>query len=105
MLYLSSAEGPYIRRSTAVFRRRLAELGYVEGKAVLIEERYAEGNSQRLIELARELAAIKVDVIVAPTSAATAAARQATTSIPIVMVDASPLPFTARPGQCPRKGF
>ena len=88
MLYLSSAEDPYIKRSTAVFRRRLAERGYVEGKAVLIEERYAEGNAQRLIELARELAAIKVDVIVAPTSAATAAARQATTSIPIVMVHA-----------------
>ena len=44
-----------------MFRRRLAELGYVEGKAILIEERYAKGNAQRLIELARELAAIKVE--------------------------------------------
>lgn len=51
----------------ALFRHRLRELGYVEGKSMLIEERYANFNAQRLNDLARELAASKVDVIVSPT--------------------------------------
>ena len=68
------------------FRQRLRELGYVEGKSILIEERHAEGNAQRLSELAQELVSSKVDVLVASTVAATTAARQATSTIPIVMV-------------------
>ena len=68
--------------------KRLTELGYVAGKTILIDERYAEGDAQRLSELARELAASKVDVIVASAVAATTAARQATATIPIVMVHA-----------------
>ena len=72
----------------ARFRARLSELGYVEGKNVVIEERYAEGNTQRLNELARELVEAKVDVIVASAVAATMAARHATGTIPIVMVHA-----------------
>ncbi len=72
----------------ARFRARLSELGYVEGKNVVIEERYAEGNAQRLNELARELVEAKVDVIVASAVAATMAARHATGTIPIVMVHA-----------------
>jgi len=67
----------------ARFRARLSELGYVEGKNVVIEERYAEGNTQRLNELARELVEAKVDVIVASAVAATMAARHATGTIPI----------------------
>ena len=73
---------------TALFRQRLRELGYVEGKSIQIEERYAEENAQRLNELARELVGSKVDIIVTPTVAATTAARQATSTIPIVMVHA-----------------
>jgi putative ABC transport system substrate-binding protein len=72
----------------ALFRKRLRDLGYVEGKSILIEERYAEENAQRLNELARELAESKADIIVSPTVAATTAARKATSTIPIVMVHA-----------------
>ena len=88
MLIFGLGEAPYSKRAITVFRQRLAELGYVEGKTVLIDARYAEGNAQRLTDLARELAASKVDVIVTVASAATAAARQETSTIPIVMVHA-----------------
>jgi ABC-type uncharacterized transport system substrate-binding protein len=69
-------------------RKRLQELGYIEGKNLLIEDRYADGNAQRLDELARELVAARVDVIVASAIAAASAARRATATIPIVMVHA-----------------
>jgi putative ABC transport system substrate-binding protein len=82
------SRGEFSTRAIAMFRRRLSELGYVEGKTIVIDERYADGNAQRLSELARELAASKVDVIVAPAVAASSAARQATSMIPIVMVHA-----------------
>ena len=59
----------------ALFRQRLRELGYVEGRSILIEERYADENAQRLNDLARELVQSKVDIIVAPTVAASTAAR------------------------------
>ena len=73
-----------------LFRQRLVELGYVDGRNILIEERYAAGNAARLNELARELAGSRVDVIVA-VAAIAAAARQATATIPIVMVHAGNL--------------
>ena len=79
---------PSVQRYRSAFRQRLSALGYVEGKNILLEERSAEGHPERLSELARELAAIKVDAIVAPAVAASRAARQATNSIPIVMVHA-----------------
>jgi putative ABC transport system substrate-binding protein len=75
-------------RRLDVFRRRMRELGYVEGKTILIEERYADGNAQRLTELARELVESRIDIIVAVAVAAAKAARQATSTIPIVMVHA-----------------
>jgi len=71
-----------------LFRERLRELGYVEGKNILIDDRYADANSQRLDELARELAKSGVDVIVASAISATLAARRATGTIPIVMLHA-----------------
>ena len=72
----------------ALLRARLIELGYVEGKTILIEERYADGDAQRLTKLAREIVESKPDVIVTVAVAATAAARQATSTIPIVMLHA-----------------
>jgi len=75
-------------RNRAVFRERLSVLGYVEGKNIVIEERSAEGNADRLRELARELVASRVDIIVTPAVTASRAARQATSTIPIVMVHA-----------------
>jgi putative ABC transport system substrate-binding protein len=88
VLFFASSSGPVSQRGIAVFRQRLRELGYVEGQTIVIDERYAEGNAQRLTELAREFAARKVDVIVASAVAAATAARQATSTIPIVMVHA-----------------
>jgi len=88
VLWFSSIDTGSNSRNRTVFRQRLSELGYVEGKNILIEERSAEGNAQRLGELAREFAASKVDVIVTPAVTATRAARQATSTIPIVMVHA-----------------
>ena len=66
------------------FRQGLRDLGYVEGRNVVIEYRDAEGKLDRLPALAAELVALKVDVIVAPATPATVAAKQATKTIPIV---------------------
>ncbi len=71
-----------------MFRDRLTELGYVEGKTIIIEESYADGDPQRLTQLAREVVASKPDIIVSIAASATAAARQATSTIPIVMAHA-----------------
>ena len=64
----------------------LRELGYVEGKNIIIESRSAEGKYERLPGLAGELVQMKVDVIVAAGAPPIQAARQATTTIPIVML-------------------
>ena len=88
VLWFSSMDTPWTLQNRSVFRQRLAALGYVEGKNIVIDERSAEGNPERLGELARELAASKVDVIVTPAVTASRAARQATSTIPIVMVHA-----------------
>jgi ABC-type uncharacterized transport system substrate-binding protein len=67
------------------FRQGLRELGYVEGKNIIIEYRYAEGKYDRLPALAAELVRLKVDIIITGGSPATAVAKQATLTIPIVM--------------------
>ena len=67
------------------FRQGLRELGYVEGKNLVIEWRSAEGNNERLPGLAAELVNLKVDVIVTAGTPAISAAQKATTTIPIVM--------------------
>jgi putative ABC transport system substrate-binding protein len=69
-----------------VFRQGLRELGYVEGQNLVIEERYAEGSSERLRDLAAELVRLPVAVLVAEGAAAVRAAQHATRTIPIVMV-------------------
>ncbi len=66
------------------FRQGLRDLGYVEGRNVVIEYRDAQGKLDPLPALAAELVALKVDVIVASSTAAALAARQATTIVPIV---------------------
>src|SRR6266436_2205888 len=75
--------------SMEAFRQRLRELGYVEGQNLVIEWRWAEGREERLPELAAELVRLKVDVIVAPGTAAIFAAQHATPTIPIVMTGAN----------------
>ena len=69
-----------------VFAQGLRDLGYVEGRNIIIERRYAEGRAERLPDLAAELVRLKVDVIVAAGAAATQAAKNATKTIPIVGV-------------------
>ena len=70
----------------AIFSTSLRKLGYVEGKNILIEWRYAEGKYERLPGLAAELLQLKPDVIVAWAPPSVQAAKQATSTIPIVMV-------------------
>src|SRR4029078_3885983 len=67
------------------FRQGMRELGYVEGKNLIIEWRSAEGKLEHLSGIATELVNLKVDVIVAAGSPAPRAAQKATTTIPIVM--------------------
>ena len=66
------------------FRQGLRDLGWVEGKNIVVEYRWAEGHFDRLPSLAEELVRLKVDVIVAPTSIYAGAAKRATSTIPIV---------------------
>jgi putative ABC transport system substrate-binding protein len=71
------------------FRQGLRELGHVEGKTFVLDVRHAEGKFERLPDLARELARLKVDVIVAATDNVIAAFKQETQTIPIVMLMSS----------------
>jgi len=95
------ASRPYIEQ----FRLGLRELGYVEGQSIIIEYRWAEGQQDRLPQLATDLVQIAPDLIVAATAPSAMAARNATASIPLVMVnvgDPVALGFAAslaRPGK------
>jgi putative ABC transport system substrate-binding protein len=71
---------------TREFRQGLKDLGWVEGQNILIEWRFAGGRAERLPELAAELVRLRVDLIVAPSTPTAVAAKNATTTIPIVMV-------------------
>jgi putative ABC transport system substrate-binding protein len=81
LLPVNSATNPHINEA---FRLGLRDLGYVEGRNVVMEVRDAEGKLERFPALAAELVALKVDVIVAPSTPAALAAKQATKTIPIV---------------------
>ena len=69
---------------TAAFLQRLRELGWIEGRNVLLEYRWAEGRKERYAEIAAELVRLKVDVIVTSGTPSVIAAKQATSVIPIV---------------------
>jgi ABC-type uncharacterized transport system substrate-binding protein len=87
--YLSTPTRESVERGLQAFLRKLRELGWVEGQNLIIEYRWAEGNVERLPDLAAELVRRNVDVIVAPAGSAALAAKNATSSIPIVMIFAS----------------
>jgi ABC-type uncharacterized transport system substrate-binding protein len=86
------------------FRQELSKLGWIEGKNIGIEYRFAEGNNDRLPELAADLVRVKVDLIVVTVAPPALAAKKATTTIPIVMtnvpdpVGAGLVANLARPG-------
>jgi putative tryptophan/tyrosine transport system substrate-binding protein len=83
--FLVAGTASAVSARVEAFRLGLRERGYVEGKTIVIEYRYAEGEVDRLAEQAAELAQLKVNVIVTAGSQATRPAKEATTTIPIVM--------------------
>jgi putative tryptophan/tyrosine transport system substrate-binding protein len=83
--YLSARSSSSESTRIEAFHQVLGELGYVEGKNIIIEYRFAEGKFDRLADLAAELVRLNVEVIVAAGVPPTRAAKQVTTTIPIVM--------------------
>src|SRR4029450_11647147 len=88
----------------AAFVQRLRQLGWIENRNVAIEYRWAEGRTERFTELAAEFARLKVDLIVASTTPAVIAAKQATSVIPIVMATANDPVGTGLVGSLARPG-
>lgn len=83
--YLVASSASTSPGRTEAFLRGLRELGYVEGKNLVVEWRYAEGKLDRLADLAAELVGLKLDVIVSAGPSTTRPLKDATTTIPIVM--------------------
>jgi len=102
--YLDNSTASGIAVLVKVFRQELSKLGWIEGKNIAIEYRFAEGENDRLPELAAELIRLKVDLIVVSSAVPALAASRATTTIPIVMtsigdpVAAGLVASLARPG-------
>ena len=101
---LSATTPAALAPSVEAFKQGLRELGWVEEKSFVLEVRYGEGKVERLSELARELVALKMDVIVTPADLSIAAIKRETQTIPIVMalssdpVGAGFVASLARPG-------
>src|SRR5438046_1582125 len=86
--YLSASSLAALASRTEAFRRGLSDLGYVEGKNIIIEYRYGDGQLDRVPALAAELARLKVDMIViAGGNATVSGAKQAIESVPIIMAN------------------
>ena len=102
--FLGSSSAPGYAPQVEALRAGLRDLGYVDGKNIVIEFRWAEGKYERLPELAAELVRLPVDVIVTHGTPAALACKQATTTIPIVMAAAGDVAMSgivasiARPG-------
>ena len=86
---LMQSSRPTARGQPGVFAAALLDLGYIEGQNIVFDWRWAEGKNERFSSLATELVALKPDVIVADTTAGLLAAKRATATIPIVMVQAA----------------
>jgi putative ABC transport system substrate-binding protein len=103
--FVSAATSGVSSFALDAFRQGLRELGWVEGQNIVVDYRFAEGRSDRLPDLAAELVQLKVDIIVAEATQGVAAAKNATKTIPIVMISGSADPVglgfiasLARPG-------
>ncbi len=104
--YLSAGNRSAQSARIDAFVEGLRELGYVEGKSIVIEWRWAEGKFDRVPDLVAEMVRLKVDVIVSAGPAATRAAKEGTSTIPIVMAqDTDPVGTRVRsqPGAAWRK--
>ena len=84
--FLAATSPSAISDRLKAFRQGLRELGHVEGKTILFEYRFAEGKFDRLPELAAELVRLNIDVIVVSGGRPTAAAKNATATIPIIAI-------------------
>ena len=80
--YLSAASAESDKNRFAAFQRRMQELGYSEGKNIVIEQRYAPGQSEKIPEMLGELLRLKIDVLVVYGDVAIRAAKNATTTHP-----------------------
>src|SRR5262245_4953322 len=89
--YASGSTPATNKRNIEAFRQGLTELGYVEGQTIVLEFRWAEGRSERMSELMAELVGLKVDVLVTTSNPGALAAKNATQTIPIVMVAVDPV--------------
>ena len=102
--YLGPTTPAVESQRVAAFVRRLRELGWIEGRTIAIEYRWAEGRSERFIEIAAEFVRLKVDVIATYATPPVIAAKQATSVIPIVFgvaadpISASLVASLAHPG-------
>ena len=102
--YFSAGSASSQASRLEVFRQGLRDLGYAEGKQIVIEQRYADGKLDRVAALATELVRLKLDFIVTGGPAATRATKEATATIPIVMgfdydpVGSGVVASLARPG-------
>jgi putative ABC transport system substrate-binding protein len=83
--YLTYSGGDSLKSQLAAFKQGLREIGYVEGKDIIIEHRAAEGESARLPAFAAELVRLEVDILVTGGTPAAHAAKNATSVIPIVI--------------------
>jgi putative ABC transport system substrate-binding protein len=101
---LNGASATAMVRSVESFRQGLRELGYVEGKNVVVDYRYADGQRERYLDLVQEIVSLKPDVIVMTGTGFIRTAKQVTSTIPIVVAGAGGLVETelvaslARPG-------
>ena len=101
--YIAASNAIATQNIVMAFRQGLKELGYREGQTIILDVRYAEGQSERIPELAAELVSLKMDLLVAGNSVAALAAKKATATIPVVIVTADPVGLglvasLARPG-------
>ena len=87
ILFIGGKDQPHLES----FKQVLRELGYTEGKNIILVYRYAEGKQERLADLATELVRDKVDIIVTTASIGALAARRVTQTLPIVMTTGNPL--------------
>ena len=102
--FLGSTTPAAQNQLTAAFVQRLRDLGWIEGRTVTIEYRWAEGRSERLAEFAAEFVRLKVDVILTHNTPPVLAAKEATSVIPIVFATAADPVGTGVVASLPRPG-